>query len=307
MVSSLPRSRGNPVAPFTFDDRPAPAEGQPPSVIWLAVPPRYFEALAIPVHSGRSFTAADREGSVPVALVSETFARRYSSDADPLGRRITVEGASREIVGVVADVLQSRLLDEAGRNPMIYLPHAQQPARAMGVVLRAAGDPATLADPARAEVWRLDPNLPVAQVATMEEHIAQQFVGALVIARLTGGFAVVALILATLGIYGVVSYNVSQRTHEIGVRMAVGARRRDVLRQVSRQGLLLAVLGLALGAPGVLATTLFVQSVFGDIGPVSLTTVPAIALLLAATAAAASLIPARRAAALDPVEALKGE
>jgi putative ABC transport system permease protein len=208
---------------------------------------------------------------------------------------------------VVGDVVQSRLLEEGAANPIVYLPHAQKPVRAMGVVLKAAGDPALLADAARAEVWRLDPELPVAQVMTMEEHIARQFAGAKVISDVTGGFALVALILAALGIYGVVSYSVAQRTQEIGVRMAVGARRRDVLRQVTRQGLLLTVLGLAIGAPGAYLVTRAILGIFGGISQVPLATAPAIALALAGVAAVASYLPARRAAALEPVAALRGD
>ncbi len=311
-ASALPRLRDQPTATFTVDgqtDRPDPssAAARLPEEIALSVLPSYFEVLRIPLVAGRGFTAADRPDSAPVVLVSQTLARRYFGGRPPLGRRLTVEGRSREIVGVVGDVVQNRIPGREGPSPVLYLPQAQTGARGLYLLLRTAASPEGLAGPIRAEVTRLDPALPVAGLATLRQRIRDELVGPRVIAGVLAGFGAVALLLAGLGLYGVISYAVSQQTHEIGVRLAIGAQRRTVLAEIARQGLFLTAAGLLLGLPLVYLAVRGISAALAGILPYGLTTVPAIALLLAGVAAVATLLPAQRAAALDPAIALRGD
>jgi putative ABC transport system permease protein len=306
-TTSLPRSRGNPTATFQIDGREDP-DFNPPPVVTLAVPHGYFAAMGIPLRSGRAFTPADRAGDPPVAVISNAMAERYFPKEDPLGRRLRIEGASREIVGIAADVVQGRLLDREGRAAIVYLPHAQKPERALFMVLRTAGEmPAGLPDEVRRTVWALDAALPLSRMMSLTEHISQQFVGARLLGAVMGAFGLVALLLAAVGIYGVVSYSVSQRTREIGLRMAVGARRFQVMRQITRQGLLMALVGIAIGIPGALGVSRLVEAMLGGMAPLSPAVLPAVGLVLVLVAGAASFFPARRAAALDPVTALRAE
>lgn len=244
---------------------------------------------------------------MPLTVVSQAFARRYFEGGRALGRRITLGGTSREIVGIAADVVQGRMLDQGGPTPIAYVSEAQAPARALFFLLRTPSGSDGIAEALRTAVWRLDPNLPVAQIRTMKEHVAQQFVGARVIAVWIGTFGVVALLLAAVGIYGVISYSVAQRRREIGIRMAIGARRGAVVGQITRQGLLVAGGGFVVGIPGVIFVWKQLAGLLGGFAPLAASTMPAVGLLLIVVAAAASYLPARRAASLDPVEVLRGE
>ena len=310
-ASALPRLRVQPTAPFTIEGQDGRTGSggvdRQPEEIALSVLPSYFEVLRIPRLAGRGFTAADRPGGAPVALVSQAFAQRYFPGQDALGRRLTVQGRSREIVGVVADVVQSRIPGREGAAPMLYLPQSQTGARDLYLLLRTAASPEGLAGPLRAEVNRLDPALPVAQLATLHQRIREELVGPRVIAGVLAGFGAVALLLAGLGLYGVISYAVSQQTHEIGVRLAIGAQRRTVLGEVARQGALLTAGGLLLGIPLVYLAIKGISAALAGVVLYGLTTVPAIALLLGGVAALATALPARRAAALDPAIALRGD
>lgn len=302
----LPRGQNFPSTPIAIDGREVAADQAAPEAGWLKVPAGYFEALGIPLLAGRSLATADTAASGAVVVVGKAFAERHFPGENPLGRRITVAGVSREIVGIVGDVLQTRMVQGEGRPPMVYAPLAQVPERGLAVVVRT--DRAVeggLGDALRGAVGKLDPNLPVADMMTYDAFVAQQFNGARIIAAIVGWFSLVGLVLAALGIYGLVSYTVTQRTQEFGIRMAVGAARGDILGQTVRQGALLSGIGLALGIPGAIVSTRLVAAILGGLLPISGGTVPFIALLLALVTLVASVIPARRAASLDPVEALR--
>jgi putative ABC transport system permease protein len=241
-----------------------------------------------------------------VALVSQSFARHYFADRPALGQRVTVGDRSREIVGVVADVVQSRIPGREGPAPILYLPQSQSGTRNLYLLLRTTASPADLTGPIRAEIGRLDPTLPVAGLATLEQRIREELVGTRVIAGVLASFGAVALLLAGLGIYGVISYSVSQQKHEIGVRLAIGAQRRTVLAEVARQGLTITLFGLLLGLPLVYLAVQGIAAALTRGVPYGPVTVSALAVLLGAVSTLATLLPARRAAGLDPVVALRG-
>jgi putative ABC transport system permease protein len=303
-ASVLPRLRDQPVSTFTVDGE-APAAGTKPEEITLSVLPSYFTVMRIPQVSGRGFGPEDRPESFQVAVISRAFARRYFPGREAVGRRLTVEGRSRQIVGVVADVVQSRIPGKKGPASILYLPQAQTGARDLYLFLRTRASPDGLAEPLRAAVGQLDPSLPVAGVATLEQRIQEQLVGPRMIGGILAAFGMVALLLAALGIYGVIAYSVQQQTHEIGVRMAIGAQRSAVLSQVARQGLVLTGIGFLLGLPLVYLSIRGIQAALAGVVPFGATTVPAVALLLAGVAAVATLLPAQRASQIDPAIALR--
>ena len=305
-ATALPRTNNQPVSSFSIDGRAA-TDAQPPEEVALSVLPSYFEVMRIPLVNGRGFGPADRLDGAPVAVVSRVFAKRYFPEGEAIGRRLTIGGESREIVGVTADVVQGRLLDRDGPRPVIFLPQAQTGARELFLFVRTPGRPAALADSIRATVWRLDRALPVADLATLEERIAREFVGARLLSGILASFGLVALLLAALGIYGVIAYSVAQQTREIGVRMAIGAQRGTVLRQVAGQGLAMTAIGLVLGAPLVYLGVKGISAALSGLVPQAAITVPAIALALALVAALASFLPAQKAAAMDPAIALRAD
>jgi predicted permease len=272
------------------------------------VGPDYFRTMGTPLVRGRDFTEADREGAPGVAVVNETLAAALWPGEDPLGKRVSFEGAGGpflEVVGVARDGKYRSLGDRA--RPYIYRPVMQSYEPRMTLVVRTAADPRALAGAVREQLRALDPNLPVADVRTLEEQFDLSLLPARVAAWTLGGFGLLALALAAIGIYGVVSYTVAQRTREIGVRMALGAGRSDVLRLVLGEGLSVVGVGLALG----LALSFAVTRVLGGFlygvtasDPLTFAGVPA---LLAAIALAAGYLPARRAAGVDPMVALRHE
>jgi putative ABC transport system permease protein len=272
----------------------------------------YFEVLGVPLVKGRSFSERDDAKAPPVLLVNKTFAERVFPGEDPLGRRVTFKftgDTQYEIAGVVGDEKVTTL--DARTTPVIYF-HSRQDSSfdSAALVLRTdAADPLTLAAAVRGEVRALDPEVPVYAVQTLEQLVAgsrSTFVRRYP-AYLTGVFACVALLLALVGIYGVVSYSVAQRTHEIAVRVALGARTRDVLRLVLGHGLLLALGGIALGALGALALTRLISGLLFGVSAADPTVYGLVALLLAAVALLACLVPARRATKVDPIVALRYE
>jgi putative ABC transport system permease protein len=290
------------------EGRPRVLDTDLPKTNYFAVTPGYFKAMGIPLLKGRDFTERDNADSPRVVIINETMANTLFPGEDPVGKRLHItmdEEIFREIVGVVGDVKQNGL-DKQTRN-QTYEPFAQEPSTVMSLIVRSSGNPAGLIGAIRAEVLALDKDLPLNSARTLPDiisaSVAQQRFSMLLLCV----FATVALVLAAVGLYGVMSYSVTQRTHEIGIRMALGASKRDVLRLVVGQGTALAVTGVGIGLAGsVLLTRLMAGLLFGVSATDPLTYL-LIALLLTGVALVASFIPARRAAKVDPMIALRYE
>jgi putative ABC transport system permease protein len=271
--------------------------------------PNYFEVLGAGMNRGRSLSADDDENGPPVAVINETSARYYWGDEDPVGSRIRLFGSDDapwiEVVGVVADFRNNGLHRSVW--PAVYVPLAQAPARNMNLLLRADGDPLAMVPAARAAVAELDADMPLFRIMSMQQVFDNRFWGETLTMKLLAWCALGALLLAVVGIYGVISYAVNQRTHEMGVRIALGARAGDVVRLVVRQGMALAAVGMAVGLLlgfGLSRGLSFM--LFGVSGndPVTYASVLAV---LALVAMLASWIPARRATRVDPIVVLRDE
>ena len=297
--------------PFTPEGKVyAPGEVAPVAEE-LMVSPGYFTSLRIPVVRGRAFLDADREGAPPVAIVNETFARRYFAGRDAVGRWLQTgdpdpESTRLTIVGVVPDVKYQGL--DAVAEPTIYVPYRQHRWwRAMYLVVRTAGAPLTTLPAIRTAVREVDPDVPLREVRTMDQLLHESVAEPRFRAALLAGFGVVALLLAAAGIYGVMSYNVSQRRREMGVHLALGAPRGAIVRMVVRDGMRLAVAGVVLGVAVALALTRLLSSVLFGVTPLDPATFVLMAVFLAVVGLAACAIPARRASRTDPMLAMRGE
>ena len=266
----------------------------------------YFRALQIPLLAGRTFELRDNADAPKVVIINETIAKRhFGSPAEAIGKRLSLwrdEKFMREIVGVVGDTKTGSLTGEGGAQ--IYVPNAQDKWNFMGLVIRTAGDPAAFATTLRHEVQALDKDQPIYNVRTMDDVVANSLGTRRVSMQLFTVFAIAALLLAAIGIYGVMAYSVTQRTQEIGIRMALGAQKSDVLRLVVRQGMTLAAIGVVVGLVGALGLTRVISNLLFGVGASDPTTFIVISLLLIAVAFVACYLPARRAAKLDPVIAL---
>jgi predicted permease len=306
-ATSLPQNIGVPSDSFTVDARPpAPGEARPRAA-WVAVSPGYLDALKAPLVRGRFFDASDGAGAAPVAVVSRGLAERVLAGADPVGQRITFQGVSRTVVGVIGDVRQSIVSFRESSQATIYVPLAQHPSPALVLFARTGADPHALLPVLRRELVDTDRRLIVSQVLTMKEFVDRFYVGLDLFNAILTGFGLLALLLAAVGTYGVLAYNVAERRHEIGVRMALGAARGRVLSMFARQGVTLALIGLAIGAPGVVAIDRFVRSLLSIFSAVPAPTMLGVASVLFAATLVASVVPAWRAATIDPVKALRNE
>jgi putative ABC transport system permease protein len=268
---------------------------------------RYFEAMGIPLLKGRAFTERDREKSSPVLIINEAMARSLFPDDDPIGKRVRF-GASdewREIVGVAGDVKWDGLQQSAGLHS--YAPHLQEPWPYMNLAVRSKLDSSSLIAAVRREIQAIDPALPVSSVRMMDEVIAETIAPRRFSMMLFSSFSVVALLLVAVGIYGVMSYSVSQRAHEMGIRMALGASRRDVMKIVVRHAMSLAVAGIAAGTAAALGATQLMESMLFEVEATDPMTFILVAVLLALVAFASCYIPARRATRVDPMTALRYE
>ena len=293
----------------SIEDHPVQRGGKDIEAERPKITPDYFRAMGIRLLRGRAFSAADNEGSLPVAIINEAAARQYWPNEDAMGKRVRLDDGSepvwRQVIGVVGDVRQDGLVN-AGR-PEVYAPLAQSPVAYLVLAVRTRVDPASLATAVQHAVMAVDKEQPLFQIQTMDQVVdastsARRFQAWLVIT-----FAAIALGLAAIGIYGLMSYSVHQRTHEIGIRLALGAKRAEVLGLMVRQGMTLAMIGVCLGTGGALLLTRFLSSMLYGVGVNDPLTFLSVAALLSGVAVLASFIPAWRAARIDPMEALRYE
>ncbi|HKQ62644.1 MAG TPA: ABC transporter permease [Candidatus Polarisedimenticolaceae bacterium] len=307
-VSVLPLSGRDELYSFLVEGEPEPPTGQTPSANYYAVSPDYFRTLGIPLLSGRPFLASDRAETQSVAIVSESLVRRWLPDQDPLGRQIRLgldSDTPRTIVGVVGDVRHYGL--DSPVTFQVYEPYAQRPKLSMTLVLRGPEPVTGLTAAARRELLQIDAEQPPGEVRTLEQVLSSSIAQPRFRTTLFAAFAAVALVLATSGIYGVGAYWVTQRTREIGVRVALGARRRDVLRLVLGQGLRRVLAGVGLGVVGAFALTRVMKRLLFEVTPTDPLTFVLIPCLLVAVGLVACYLPARRAVAVDPMTALRCE
>ena len=297
---------------FEIEGRPM-ARKDHPSADFFTTGVGYFRAMGIPVVKGRDFDDRDKQDSTPVIIITETFARQYFPNEDPIGKRIhpgisSIEGKEstmREIVGVVGDVRNRSLSTEA--RAAYYVPHTQVPFSQMIAVVKSAGEPRSMISGVTKEVAAMDADIPLFGVKSMEEYISTSVAAPRFNTTLLSIFAVVALVLTVVGLYGVMSYSVAQRTNEIGIRLALGAQSRDVLLMIVKQGSMLIGLGLAIGLLGAFALTRLIASLLFGVTAKDPFTFAAVAVLLALVALLACYIPAWRATKVDPMEALRCE
>jgi putative ABC transport system permease protein len=308
-VNYLPLGGSNSSDSFLVEGVPDPPPGQEFLGRYRNCTPDYFRAMGIPILRGRGFTDQDKPGALAVIIVNETMAQKYWPGSDPIGKRVRfnaplAEAPWMQVVGVVQDVkheLQTPVTAD------YYLPHAQDPWSSMVLVARTSVDPLSLASEMRQQVWSLDKDQPVFDVRTMEEVRAFSISLHSFSAGSLGVFAGIALLLAAIGIYGVMSYAVMQRTQEIGIRMALGARRVDVLKLVVRNGMSLALIGVVVGLVGAFALTRLLQGLLFGVTPTDAVTFAVVTFGLLLIALLACYIPARRATKVDPLVALRYE
>jgi predicted permease len=302
--------------PFYIVGKPVKDPGQRPGAGFNMVTPGYFRTLGIRLSRGREFTDEDRAGSVPVAIVNDTFVKRYFPKVDPLTQRLVIEqlipgvtklgpGLEWQIVGVYADVRNAGPKDDG--FPEIDVPFWQSPWPGVNVAVRTAGDPSSVQQSIAAVCRAMDADLPMANVKTMEQVVEESMAGDRFTTILFGSFAIVALLLAALGIYGVMSFVVAQQTHEIGLRMALGAGQGRVLWDVLRDGMSTALVGVVVGCAGAYAVGRAMRGLVYGVGVVDPTALTIVAATLLGAAFLACLLPARRAASVDPIVALREE
>jgi putative ABC transport system permease protein len=293
---------------FYVDGTPVPRPGEEPVTMVSIITPGYFSAMRIPLVKGRVFDQRDRAGTPLVTVVNQALVRQYFPNQDPIGQRVFVSWGRKtpyEIVGVVADVRHQGLNVDV--MPGVYFANAQEPETNATVMLRTDRDPLSLARGVQDAIHARDADLAIADVQPLERYVSKSIASPRFQSFLLGSFAGLALLLAAIGIYGVMAYSVAQRTHEIGVRMALGAERNQVMRMVVRQALALSLIGAAAGLAGALVLTRFLKTLLFDVSTTDLATFAVVPFVLCIVAMAASWIPALRATRVDPMIALRYE
>jgi putative ABC transport system permease protein len=311
-VYPLPLSRDLFSISFEIEGRPL-APKDHPSADFFTTGVGYFRTMGIPIIKGRDFDDRDRHGSTPVIIITETFARKHFPNEDPIGKRVhpgisSIEGEDstmREIIGVVGDVRNRGLNTEP--RAAYYVPQTQIPFSQMVSVVKTTTEPRSLIPAVTKEVSAMDQDVPLFEVKTMEEYMSASVAAPRFNSTLLSIFAAVALVLTVVGLYGVMSYSVAQRTNEIGIRLALGAQARDVMMMIVRQGSKLILIGLAIGLVGAYAATRLLASLLFGVTAKDPFTFAAVALLLALVALFACYLPAWRATKVDPMEALRCE
>jgi putative ABC transport system permease protein len=302
-TSVLPLSGRGSMVGFAVEGAPPPPANVNQEIALVSSTPEYFRALGASLRQGRLFTPQDRTGAPLVALVNEAAVRRWFGGGNPIGRRVVTNGAPREVVGVVADVLQRSAAEPVAAT--VFVPYAQRTTRSMKLVVRTTGEPAALAAAVRAEIRAVDPNLAVADITPMTELVARSLTAPRFYTSLLALFAGIALVLAATGVFGVMSYAVAQRSREISIRLALGAVPRDMLRMIVGQALGLSAIGVVLGLIAALGLGRFIRGQLFGVTVADPVTFGVVPLVLVASAILASFLPARRATKLDPANALR--
>jgi len=312
IVTHVPYANGGGVSTFTFsiEGRPPAQRGELRDAIIESTSPNYFAMMNIALRQGRLLSDTDGAEAPSVAVISESLARRYFPGTNPLGAHIKVgemdsPRAWMTIVGVVNDIHYSWISKDD--VPTIYGPFRQAPPYYTTILLRTPGDPLQFISPAREQIAAVDPNLPLYNIKPMDRLITESIIGIAYVASMMAVLGVIALALASVGVFGVMSYSVSERAHEIGIRMSLGAQTGDILRMVLRSGMTLTVLGLAIGLPIAFALARALAALLFGVEATDPFSFIGLPLLLAAVAALACYLPARRAARLDPLKALRYE
>ena len=307
LTSTLPL-RSGPSTEFVIEGR-SYEFGDEPSADIRIIDPNYFRAMGIPLRAGRPFAETDSPDSAKVMVINENMARRFWPNDDPIGKRVTMKDwgppLTGEIVGIVGDVRADGM--DTDVRPMIYWPYTQFPQIFDNIVIRTEGNPLNLVAAVKSQIWSVDPSQAVANVDTMEQVLASSVATRRFNLILITLFAATALALASVGIYGVISYTVSQRTHEIGIRMALGAQGSDVMKLVVAQGVTLTLAGVSLGVAAAIGLTRLMSTLLYGVSPTDVATFASVAVLLSVIALAACIIPARRATKVDPMFALRCE
>jgi putative ABC transport system permease protein len=320
-VEQLPLSGPQQSSDFRIIGAPPPPPGDEPDAAYVSVTPGYFSAMSLELRRGRVLAPSDAATSPRVAVINESMAKRFWPNESPIGKRVALsieslrfdrpdapprfdfEGSAREIVGVVADVRASAIADPA--MPALYIPFAQRPVGDLTLAVRTDGDPTRLINPVRAAVRALDPDQPLSSAAAMSDIVAASVQQPRDRTTLIVVFALVALLLAAIGVYGVMAYGVNERTREIGVRVALGAEAGDIVKLIIRGALGMTAVGVGLGLVGGFMASRLLGSLLFGVGATDLPTFVGGAAVILAAAALASWLPARRASRVDPAVALR--
>lgn len=302
-TSVLPLSGRGAMVGFSVAGAPPPPPNVNPEIALASATPDYLRAIGATLKQGRYFSAQDDTGAPLVAIVNEAAVRRWFPGQNPIGRRLITNGVRREVVGVIADVLQRSAAEPV--IPMVFVPFAQRTIRSIKMVVRTDGEPSTVAPAIRAEIRALDPELAISDITPMTQLVVRSLKAPSFYTSLLALFAGVGLTLATIGVFGVMSYAVAQRAREISIRFALGAAPRDVLRMIVGRALGLSAIGVVVGLAAAVALGRFIQGQLFGIALVDPVTFGVVPLVLCASAGLASFLPARRAARLDPANALR--
>jgi putative ABC transport system permease protein len=304
----LPLGKIIPGTGFWRADRPTPPHGAEPVTEVLVVMPGYFAAMDIPIIRGRVFTEQDRKGAPLAVVVNKTLAREFYPGENPIGKPLTIQwgqGNPFQIVGVVGDVRQTSI--KQAPKPGVFISNLQMPTGPLNLVVRTPLEPLKLRRAIEREVHSLNPEIAMSDVRTMDQYVTQSIAAPRFNTILLGGFSALALLLAAVGIFGVISYSVTQRTRELGIRRALGAGSGSIVGLVLSQGMRLSAIGIAVGGALSAAFSQALRKLLFDVAPTDFTTFGLVTLLLCGVSVAACYIPARRAAKLDPTAALRME
>jgi putative ABC transport system permease protein len=307
LVRGLPFSGNGGTTAITLPDREAPPKGQEPEVMFNTATPNYFETIGIPFIKGRLFDDHDQPNTPPVVIINQTMARKFWPNQDPIGKQIksAQDGSVATVVGIVGDAKQYWI--EETQLPQMYGAYSQQPGYFATVLIRTTVEPLSLSEPVRQALWRVDADQPMWKIRTVEFLVNRSVADRKFLLALMGMFALLAMILTMIGLYGVISYLVKQRTQEIGIRLALGAQMRDILQMVLKQGMVLVFTGVGLGLATAWLSTRLISSLLYQVSATDPVTFAAISAFLIAVALLACYLPARRATKVDPLVALRYE